>query len=125
MAKFTDTEGRDWPIVIDLGVVYLFRRETGTDIFKASTEEIPGAMLWEIGYFSVKDLAKERGYGDITAWLKGIGKRSVLGLSEAVATELAEFFPEPIGGEELLGSDPQTAVPTNGEMSSDSPVKPV
>ena len=119
MAKFTDANGLDWHISIDLGTVYRYKQETGIDLFKAVTAEMPASTLWELAYFAVKAEAKQRGFVDIAAWLSGIGKRSAIPLSECVAGEIADFFPEAKSSEALPGSDPQTGDPGVGKIASD------
>ena len=118
MAKFTDANGLDWHIAIDLGTVYRYKKETGVDIFKAVTAEMPASMLWELGYFAVRDMAKQRGFADIGAWLSGIGKTSAIPLSQVVATEIADFFPMAKDAEGPTEADPTEDGPGTGATSS-------
>lgn len=118
MATFTDANGLDWHIAIDLGTVYRYKKVTGIDIFKSAAAEMPASALWELAYFAVKDIAKQRGYADIESWLSALGKASAIPLSQAVAVEIADFFPE--AKEALSGSDPLDSDSGNGVTSSDS-----
>ncbi len=97
MAKFTDANGVDWTISIDISTVYEYHKQSGVDFLRiAMGGGIPPIPpLMELAYVSVRKEAYALGYKDCKEWLKGIGKGSVSALTMATAEELREFFPEP------------------------------
>ena len=81
---------------------------------KVIAGRIPVMELLGLAYTSVKKTARQYGYKTRAAWLKGIGKASVVPLTDAVSAELVEFFPDAPEDEESDGADPPNADPGTG-----------
>jgi len=120
MAKFTDDNGLEWNVIIDLATIYRYHQVTGRDAFAEARAGLPFTSLVDMAYLGVETQAKERGHESIDAWLRAIGKACAGRLPDAVREELDGFFPEPTEGD--AGPDPQNPPnPGAGKTSSDSP----
>ena len=125
MAKFTDANGLDWHVKITALTVDNFEGETGLSFFgEAAAGKLPMRTAWRLCYHAVKAEAQKRAMPTYEIWLDGLGKKGIVPMTNAVMSEVVEFFPEPQKNEALSGSDPQTDAPGNGETSSDLPEKP-
>ena len=118
MAKFTDSHGVDWDVVIDAPDIDGYEDDTGDSILaEVATGRIRMRTAWRLAYRVVRVQAEKRGHDSYEKWLRALGKDACGPLVRIVTQELDDFFPDlPEGAE--ANANPPSGDPGRNETST-------
>lgn len=100
MKIFKDASGREWPVVIDIGIVKRVRDLCGVDLMNAIADsgklllrlDSDPVLLCDVLYAVCRDQAQERKISDVDFGRAMIGD-AIDRATDAFLEELASFFP--------------------------------